>query len=153
MKSIILYTRKGKKFIVCSCHVHKIKGYSWHTDQLGYLKSSLHGTTIRIQRLILDAAPGQHVDHVNGDVTDNRCSNLRLANQSQNMANRKINKNNTSGYKGVGFWDKKWKAYIGYKGSTVHLGSFNSAQEAAKAYNQKALLLFGEYARLNKIGG
>jgi hypothetical protein len=61
------------------------------------------------------------------------------------------NKNNTSGYNGV-YWDKqnkKWRAHITYQNRKYHIGCFDDPVEAGKAYDKKALELFGEFAYLN----
>ena len=64
-----------------------------------------------------------------------------------------VAKNNTSGYKGVYFNKKanKWMSYIRYNNKLINLGLFVNPIDAAIAYNNKALELFGEYARLNII--
>lgn len=93
--------------------------------------------------------PRGEVDHKNGNGLDNRKCNLRIATSSQNKANTKIRRDNTSGFKGV-IWHKasnKWMARVADK----YLGLFRSKYEAAKAYNQKAKEMFGEFARLNEI--
>lgn len=97
---------------------------------------------------------GVIVDHINGDPSDNRKSNLRLANVSQNTANSKPF--GKSGYKGV-YEDRtsagtlKYKASIGISGTknTRHLGYYNTSEEAATAYDKAAKELHGEFARLN----
>lgn len=93
--------------------------------------------------------PGEEIDHIN-DGTDNRWSNLRLVTKSQNQFNRKLNANNSSGYKGV-FWktpNNKWVAIIGFRGKRISLGSFDNKEEAAEVYRAKAQELHGEFARL-----
>jgi hypothetical protein len=89
------------------------------------------------------------LDHIDGDKDNNKISNLREATQSQNMYNRKINKNNTSGYKGVK-WSKQKKKYIGMiktNGKEYYVGAFNLAEEAAKAVIKLREELQGEFAR------
>jgi hypothetical protein len=79
--------------------------------------------------------------------------NLRLATSSQNCANSPKSKNNTSGYKGV-TWHKqhkKWYAQISKDRKNYFLGLYFKAEEAALAYNKKALELFGEFAYLNDV--
>ncbi len=91
------------------------------------------------------------VDHINGDGLDNRRANLRPATHAQNMANRRLNANNKSGFKGV-YWNKgsrKWHAQIACDGRKHHLGFYTSVIEAAHAYDDAATRLFGEYARIN----
>ena len=72
-----------------------------------------------------------------------------MATHSQNMKNRKINKNNTSGYKGVQWHkrDKKWRASIVVNKNKIHLGCFNCPKEAHDAYCRAAKELHGEFAR------
>lgn len=90
----------------------------------------------------------EDVDHIDGNGLNNRRDNLRLANRSQNGANRKIGKNNSSGVKGV-YWYKPrncWRARIGVNGKEISLGHFKNIDDAKQAYKEAALLYFGEYA-------
>lgn len=93
------------------------------------------------------------VDHINQNGLDNRRFNLRECTMSQNGMNRSAPANNTSGYKGVSFRKNrnKYRAYITLNGQQYCLGHFNSAKEAAKAYNQAAPKYHGKFAWLNKI--
>jgi hypothetical protein len=86
------------------------------------------------------------VDHINGDATDNRWVNLRLASPSQNQRNRtRINKNNSSGLTGVykkRKGDKRWFSMLGKQ----HLGTFATKDEAHEAYRRAALAAYGDFA-------
>jgi hypothetical protein len=89
------------------------------------------------------------VDHIDGDGLNNTRSNLRVVTKTQNMQNRRINKNNTSGHKGVA-WDKesqKWMAYISSHGVRRNLGRFETPEQAAAAYLKGSLELHGEFGR------
>jgi len=91
----------------------------------------------------------EFVDHINGNGLCNLRSNLRIVTNQQNMMNRKIHKDNKSGYKGV-CWVKKAKkfcAQIQISGKRIHLGLFDSADEAYAAYCAAAKTYHGEYAR------
>jgi hypothetical protein len=93
--------------------------------------------------------PVAQIDHINLDKNDNHWSNLRLATNSQNCANRNAQRNNTSGFKGV-YWHKlgrKWAAQIWVFGECIYLGLFDTAEEAHAAYNVSALKYFGEFSR------
>lgn len=91
------------------------------------------------------------IDHVNGDGLDNRRSNLRPATVAQNNRNRRPTVGTSSQFKGVRWYPprEKWNARIGHNGKLRHLGYFEDEIEAAKAYDEAARLLFGEYARPN----
>ena len=104
-----------------------------------------------MHRVILGARNSDYCDHINGKGLDNRRSNLRLCTHSQNMANRGPQKNNTSGYKGVSMNGAKWRAVIMYKKRSFHLGNHDTREEAAHAYNEKAIELFREFAWLNEV--
>lgn len=101
------------------------------------------------QILGLIAGDGVVVDHISGNTLDNRRENLRRGTQSQNMANRGPTKSNTSGLKGVSFDQSrgKWIAMIGINGKQKNLGRFMDRDDAAAAYQQAAISIFGEFAR------
>ena len=89
------------------------------------------------------------IDHKDTDATNNKWDNLRLATRSQNCANSRLGKNNTSGYKGVS-WNpvkKRWCAYIDYQGKRISLGRFINKQDAILVRQRTAEELFGEFAR------
>ncbi len=93
--------------------------------------------------------PPEDIDHINGDPTDNRIVNLRLATDSQNLRNAARRSDNTSGYKGVS-WSKKerkWYAYINVDGRMICLGRFVNKADAISARRAAALHHFGEFAR------
>lgn len=95
--------------------------------------------------------PQEEMDHKDTDTFNNAWSNLREATRSQNCANRRLHKNNTSGYKGV-IWHKqrgRWAAQIRISGTTKHLGFFDTPELASEAYAAAAIETFGEFARLS----
>ena len=93
------------------------------------------------------------VDHINGNITDNRACNLRWATPAENNWNLKVSGKGASRFKGV-FWHKqcnKWYAQISCNGKRQHIGMYATEEEAALAYNEKATELYGEYACLNEV--
>lgn len=95
--------------------------------------------------------PNNLLDHINGNRSDNRISNLRLASNQQNQRNRKVRINSSSKYKGVSWHERnqKWQVYVGVNSKNTNLGYYNSEEEAARAYDKAAREHYGEYARLN----
>lgn len=111
-----------------------------------------HGVSIRLHRYLLNAPPSKDVDHVNGDGLDNRRRNLRKATAAQNARNARKRKNSTSRYKGVCAdisSGSPWRARIRVDGRLIHLGRFKIEKQAARAYDDAARRLHGEFARIN----
>lgn len=107
-------------------------------------------STVYLHRRILNAEKGQIVDHINGDGIDCRRSNLRLCTPSQNQANKKRKTRTSSPYKGV--WQRpggRWTGELTKDFQPIRIGTFDTAEEAAREYDRLARELHGEFARLN----
>lgn len=138
------------EFIIDSDDSYILNFGSWSPDAYGYAENK-NGR--KLHRLIMNAPNGMAVDHINGNIADNRKSNLRICVNSENLRNRGAQRNNTSGYKGVS-WCKqsnKWRSSICLNKKRIYLGLFTNKLDAANAYNQAAIKYFGEFAFLNKI--
>lgn len=100
---------------------------------------------------IMRPSPGMVIDHINGDPWDNRRCNLRECTHTENMRNRKPHRGTKSGFKGVRIIDRKcrYAAAITCDGKLHHIGTFADPEEAARAYDEAATRLHGEFARLN----
>lgn len=108
-------------------------------------------TSLYLHRLIVPEA--EFVDHISGNVLDNRKSNLRACNASENMRNRPIFRNNKLGLRGV-YHDKKtgkFHAQIQINKKRILIGKYDDTITAARAYNEAAIKYHGEFARLNDI--
>lgn len=93
-------------------------------------------------------------DHIDRNPFNNQKNNLRVATRSQNGANRvKFIGTYHSKYKGVSKHKRsgKWQAQIRFNLKGIYLGSFNTENEAAIAYNKKAIELFGDFAVTNQV--
>lgn len=117
----------------------------------GYLATSLFGKKVQIHRLAwflyYGEWPAMDIDHINGIKKDNRISNLRLATISQNQFNKPIQKNNSSGVKGV-YWNKRDNKYIAsvqHQGRKHTAGRFDDLESAKSAVEELRIKLAGEF--------
>jgi len=114
----------------------RFKGIDYRAHRLAYY---MHHGIDPLEKL---------VDHIDGDKSNNKINNLRLATKSQNGANRvNLPSNNTSGAIGV-CWDKKpkmWKALIMINGKAKHLGYFINKEDAIKARKEGEIKYFGDF--------
>lgn len=124
----------------------------WYAATPGYIDG--RRVTTFMHKRILNIPFGDKKtqgDHKNHNTLDNRRENLRICSHSQNGMNRGKGRNNTSGYKGVswGATNKKWKVTIQRDKKSLFIGYFDDKIEAAKAYDNAALELHGEFANTN----
>lgn len=132
-----------------------VKGSIAGCKSSAYIEISYNKEKYQAHRLAWFYMTGQwpevHIDHINRDKQDNRFCNLRQATNSQNKANvqKVIQTSNTSKYKGVYFDRGRYRVRIYLNARPLNLGRFKDEIDAAKAYDVKALELFGEFALLN----
>ena len=162
MTDVYIPITKGQKFLKISIEDwDAVSQYTWFEGG-GLWRYVVAWSTnnrktrkaIKLHRFIMKADKSQIVDHINGDILDNRRSNLRFCTVAQNNYNRKVGKQSSSGIKGVFFDSRygKYMAYIGGHKTRKYLGTFDDPLDAARAYNDAALLAYGEFARLNEVG-
>ena len=123
-----------------------IKGRKLSWTKRGYVRIWINGKHIYLHRLITAADRKKVVDHKNGNLLDNRSSNLRICDQAENMRNQKPR---SGKLKGTSKYKSRFTSAIMYNYKRYHLGIFDTAEEAGRAYDKAAKELFGEFARLN----
>lgn len=154
--AVIIPLTKGKIAIIDETDFGKVKEYIWLAHRIGkvwYADSTPQkGRTVRMHRLIMDCPKGIEIDHIDGNGLNNRRSNLRYCNRSENCRNRRTSKNTSAIYKGVSFHraSNKYRAKIGINNKHIWLGVFENPIDAAKAYDNAAIELHGEFALTNK---
>jgi hypothetical protein len=166
MKTIEL--TKGYQALVDDEDFNRVNKLSWRAGVQShtiYARASKYlgnqkWRTICMSRFILNVTnPKVQVDHIDGNGLNNTRSNLRICTHQQNTQNKRKPRLNSKGqipssiYKGVRFqkYNKKWNALIETHGKCIYIGCFNTEIEAAKAYNNKAQELFGDFARKNEV--
>lgn len=137
----------------------RIACYSWYRIRSGYAvrftsrKMIPWGRRCIYMHKEIMGFPDCEVDHRSSDKLNNQKSNLRECSRQQNCSNQQLSVANTSGYKGVyqALLSKRWAARTKFHGKCIHIGTFETPELAAFAYNEKAKELFGEFARLNPV--
>lgn len=128
--------------------------FPWHKSVKGYAQRSLvPGKSIMMHQVIAMTPTGMQTDHVNGDKLDNQESNLRICTNAENSRARTRSALPKSGFIGVvPKPNGKFEAKIMADYKAKYLGVFDRAEDAAKAYDQAARELHGEFAKQNFQG-
>lgn len=115
-------------------HVISINKVSYSTHRLAWL-------------YMTGSWPEDQIDHIDKDRLNNKWKNLRACNASENQRNRRMHKNNTSGYKGVWLHKPtgKWIAQIRVNKKKIVLGGYATPEEASRRYIEAAKDLHGEF--------
>lgn len=140
---------RGQFALVDNADVGIVAPYPWRLAANGY---AIVRRGVYMHRLILGLSARQIADHANLNKLDNRRQNLRLCNFSQNICNRPRRRDNkASVFKGVSRCREKFVAKSTFMGRQYYLGIFASEVDAARAYDEWALQMFGEFARTNGV--
>ena len=132
--------------------------YRWGIDGKGRAYTNWRsGQYEAMHRIIMPPPEGMVIDHINSDYLDNRRENLRICTHAENLKNQRPSRSAAVKYKGVSKdldgRKKPYRAKIAADGKHKTIGSFETPEQAAKAYDEEATRLHGEYAKTNKQMG
>lgn len=143
---------KGKEILVSDEDYFFLNKKRWYISDTGY---AFNNDLKTMHRLLLSCEDDKMViNHKNGNRIDNRRDNLEIVSASVNAHNRTVKMSNTSSeYVGVTFHKQtqKWVAQLKKNHRKYYIGVYDNENDAAKAYNQKAIELYGNDANLNVI--
>lgn len=131
---------------------------SYNMSGTQYAESAINGKRVKMHRVLLGLTnPKIFGDHKDLNGLNNQRDNIRVATQTENNRNKQPKKNGTSQYLGVMLSVRKykesvytrWYSQITIKGKKHHIGSFKIEEDAAKSYDKRAKIEFGEFANLN----
>ncbi len=155
LKSILNYNAETGVFTwkVKFCRSVVKNSIAGRLDAKGYFVIGINKKTYKCHRLawlyVYGYIPTKQIDHINGNRSDNRISNLREANNQQNSMNSKKSASNTSGVKNV-YWhkpSKKWIVSIRINNKQNHIGCFDNFDDAAKVSKEIREKYFKNFAR------
>ena len=146
-----LWTNQGVEFLIDTEDHDKIKGSTWVANQSGgYLVARKNNKIIRLHRVLMGVQndPEAIVDHINGDVTDNRKQNLRITTHQENCQNTTYHKGTEVKYPGVSRTQdlKKYRARIMVDGKEIYLGRFDNQEDAIKVRKEAEKKYFGKHS-------
>jgi hypothetical protein len=145
---------KGFSTIVDDDDYEFLAQWKWHVANGYAARAGEHRTKkkVLLHRVLMDPPPPMVVDHINGDIRDNRRCNLRICTAAQNSYNRTKAKANACQFKGVYKSHTRWRASVQREGVQNYAGTYETQIEAALAYDALAIKLFGAYASVNFPG-
>lgn len=141
-----VFDSKGNEFLIDTDMIEYVGRLKWFVDKS---KNRVRSTTshISLHRYLM-GREYESIDHINRNRLDNRLCNLRGCTVLQNNMNRGTSKSNKTGFKGVVYVKSKNKyvATIGLNNKKIHIGYYDTPEQAFDAYKDKAVKLFGAYA-------
>ena len=151
----IINLSQGKQTFVDNEDFEYLSKFKWHYGSNGYAVRSEFSNgkynKILMHRIINNTPIGFETDHIDKNKLNNCRINLRTCSNSMNQANKGLQKNNKSGYRGVCFDNTNncWVAYITTNHRHKFLGFFENKIDAAKVYDKKAKEIYGDFAFIN----
>ena len=141
----------NKEFYIDANDFELVHKYCWRehiSTKTGYCCLVAYNPESKKQIKMHQLVCGKYYDHIDRNPLNNRKHNLRPATAQENMRNKNLSRNNTSGFIGV-TWSKtssKWVSNIQVDGKSISLGSFTDKTDAIRARLAAELRYFGEFA-------
>lgn len=147
----------GEVFIIDSDMLESVKNTNFYIGSKGPYSTGFYVIDCNGRALhdyLFEHRDGFEIDHVNLDTLDNRRCNIRYCTHQQNQMNQPLQKNNTSGVSGVSYYPArhKFRARIKVNQHEIHLGYYDTFDDAVMARNVGMLCMFGQYGRYNDVG-
>lgn len=150
----VIHLDKGQSTKVDDEDYEELIKYSWHAHWCKgtgtfYVYGGIYidgkRKSVQMHRFILKSKKNDVVDHKNHDTLDNQKSNIYNATHQKNQRNKRIAKNNTSGFAGVCWhkFNKKWHAYIKVNRKNIRLGYYDNKEDAVKARKEGEVKYWG----------
>ena len=128
-------------------HIANLGGWWWDGRYTKGAQGYLH--RIIVGQILGEIPDGMFVDHIDGDPTNNRRGNLRVVTKAENAANAAA-RGGKSQYRGVSqAASGRWVSQISKAGVRVCLGTYDTEEAAAAAYDAAAKTIHGVHARSN----
>lgn len=154
----VIITAEGRAVQVDDDTFEALSKHKWRISGSGYPMTTAYKfradgtryrTTISMHQMIMVVQHGLEVDHIDKNKLNNRRENLRTCTRSQNLCNGKLQKNNTSGHKGVRWHkaSKKWIVTVKKNGVVHYFGVYADLKEAVEVRTREAKRLHGEFYR------
>lgn len=143
-------TSSGRKFIIDTADLETVSKHSWCFDKrsLGYLVANINHKVVSLHRYLLNPPKGMVVDHINGDTSDNRRSNLRICTQKENARNCRVSYNNRFGHLGIAQTKSgKYRVQITVDRHTINCGLFDDFDEAVRVRHVAEECYFGDFSQ------
>jgi hypothetical protein len=144
---------RGMVALVDSEDVDRVSLHTWRAIKqcrVWYAFAKVGGRDLSLHRFVLEAKSGQVVDHINRDGLDNRKTNLRFCTRGENRRNAiGWPERRKSRFKGLSLNKGRWQVRIKLNRKTICLGTYADEVDAAKAYDRAAVVIHGDFARLN----